>query len=119
MQDALGDRDGIVGLGVGQDDGELVATGAVEAVFIAGEVAHGPSHLDQHLVAGGVALAVVHDLQVVEVHERQAEGRPALFVDADLAPQLLLEGAVVAETGEPIGERDLAGFAVERLQLIA
>ena len=74
----------------------------------------------QHLVAGGVAVAVVGHLEIVEVHEHQREGQArASRRRIHLPLQLFLEGAMVAQPGEPIGEGVLPRLVVQLLQLVA
>ena len=80
----------------GQHHGELVAADAVEPVLRPRHLAHGTRHGGEHLVAGGMAVVVVHDLQVVEVHEHEAEGLSRSAAGRHAAGQLLLEGAMVA-----------------------
>ena len=70
-----GRRGGAVEVGVGQDHDELVAAVAGDAVERA-ELAHQRLHdLAQHRVAGLVAVAVVDELEVVEVDQQARQRR--------------------------------------------
>ena len=71
----------------------------------------------QQAVAGGMALAVVDHLEVIEVDEQQRHGHLVTAVQLQLPIELLLEGAVVAQAGEAVVQRVLAGFAIEHLEL--
>ena len=113
----VGRHEGVRGLRVGQDDGELVAADAEGAVAVAQGVADAVGHADEEAVAGGMAFAVVDDLEVVEVDEQQRDRHLVASVELQLAVQLLLEGAMVAEAGETVVQRVLAGLAVEHLEL--
>ena len=104
-------------VGVRQDDRELVAAGAERAVAVAERVADRVRHAEQELVAGGVALAVVDDLEVVEVDEQEGDRDLVAPEEVELAVELLLERAVVPEAGQPVVERVLARLAVEDLEL--
>ena len=78
----------------GQQHGELVAAGAEEPIVGARQLAHRLAIDDEHLVAGGMAVAVVDDLEVIEVHEHQAErGAAAPRSVGHLPGQLFLEGS--------------------------
>ena len=103
-QQATSDDPGALGVGVRQEDRELVATdpeGTIDPAQArdgeAAEVGQGP-------VAGGVALLVVDRLELVDVQQDERD-RDAVAVGlGDLTVELLLERTVVAETGERIGE---------------
>ena len=53
--------------------GELVTTDAVEPILRSRDLAHGAAHRGQQLVPPGMAVVVVDDLEVVEVHEHETE----------------------------------------------
>ena len=63
-------------VGVRQDDRELVAADAEGAVAVAERVPDRVRHPEEQLVAGRVALPVVHDLEVVEVDEQERHRAP-------------------------------------------
>ena len=63
-------------------------------------------HLREHAVAGGMAEAVVDLLEVVDVDEAQRQRRALLLGVEQLALEAFVEVAVVAESGEWIGERE-------------
>ena len=92
-------------VGVDRHDRELVAAVAGHQVVGAHRLAQGVAHAPQHLVAGQVALALVHALEVVEVHDRQREavtGAPAAF---ELAAQAVVHRRVVEAAGERVCAR--------------
>ena len=60
-------------------------------------------HLGEHLVADRVAERVVHVLEVVDVHE--ADAQRAAGSGVEVALQALVEVAMVAEPGERVGQR--------------
>ena len=62
--------------------------------------------LGEHLVAARVAEAVVDPLEVVDVHEAQAERIALRAGVCDLALQAVVEVAVVPEPGQRVGERE-------------
>ena len=95
-----------------QDDGELVAAVAEDAILAAGRAVDGGGHVVEQRVAGRMAVPVVVGLEGVEVHHqhRQAPGLGgrARRRSLDLPAELQLEGTVVAEPGERIGLGSLA-----------
>jgi hypothetical protein len=86
----------------------VVAVLAVAALAaLAGCLAKRAPDAAQHIVTDQVALALVHLLEVVEVHEhdRQPPARAARALH--LAPQRLVEGGVVEAASEAVGARRL------------
>ena len=84
-----------------QQDRELVAAepeGLAALAQVRGQ-------LGEHLVAGGMAEAVVDLLEVVDVHEAEAERIALRLRVGELALEPVVEVAVVAELGERVGER--------------
>ncbi len=99
------DTEGGLRLGCGQKERELVAADSEGTV---GAAQRGPDEAadgGQQLVAGGMSLAVVEALEIVEVEDGQRERPPVAGRLGDLANELLLEGPVVAEAGERIEAR--------------
>ena len=90
-----------------EDHGELVAADAVDAVAGAHGRAHGVRDELDVLVAGLVAEGVVDDLEVVQVEQDQRERRGSAPQTGDGASQVLLEGSVVAQSGQRIARRQL------------
>ncbi len=117
MPQPVGRYQRVVGVGVWQQDRELVTTDAEGTVAVAQGVADGVGHAYKQAIAGRMAFAVVDDLEVVEVDQQQRHRHVVATVEVELAVQLLLEGAVVAQSGETIVERVLARFPVQHLQL--
>ena len=114
---AVGGDEGLVGVGVREDDRELVSADAEGPVSVAQRITDAVGHAHQETIAGRVTLAVVDDLEVVEVDEQQRHRYLVPPVQLQLAVQLLLEGAVVAEPGQAVVERVLARLPVQHLQL--
>ncbi|MNF65861.1 hypothetical protein D3C84_476390 [compost metagenome] len=101
LQDLCGDAPAALQVGAVEQHGEFVAGEARQDAIGAQAVAQAPGQADQQFVAGLVAEAVVDPLEVVDVHQQQAERRIAVAVEA------LFEGAdevgAVAEAGEVVG----------------
>ena len=73
------------------------------------------AEVGQRLVAEGVALGVVDRLEVVEVDQHQRHRRAIALRGVDLAIELLLEGPMVAEPGQRIGQGiGQGGFVADR-----
>ena len=66
----------VVGIGMGKDQRELVATDPKCAVGGAAGADEQSSHRGQQLIATGVAVLVVHALEVVEVNDGERHGCP-------------------------------------------
>ena len=108
-------RDGQAGLDVGvrQDHGELVAADPEGAVAAAEGAHRDAPDRGQQLVAHRVAVLVVDLLEVVHVDQQQGQRRLVAGGVLQLAAELLLEGAVVAEPGQAVEQRVLAGPPVQ------
>ena len=120
-------------VGVGEDDHELVAAVAIQAVAGAGGLAERARHGDQERVTGRVAAGVVERLEAVEVQHQHGERLARRRRLHDL-PELALEGAVVAQAGQRVevgpdldgavrlgvlqGDRGLAGEQLGQLELV-
>ena len=88
-----------------QQQSELIAADAEGAIGGAHGRADHPSERGQQLVTGGVAIGVVHALQVVEVDDHKGEGTRLANGSGHLARELLLECTMVAEPGQRIDAR--------------
>ncbi len=105
-------------IGVGQDDGELVAAVAGQQIARAFDgLAHRPRHLDEAVVAGRVAVGVVECLEVVDVDHYQSERQPLTRRPTMLPCEILVEVAAVGDFGEGIEERQALEHSVGRGQL--
>src|SRR3954447_4662531 len=105
--DALGELHRAERAGAGQDDRELVAPDPVAGVGGALGRADRLAERLEALVAGLVAVGLVDRLELVDVHEHERDrlaGPPAAL---ELASEVLLEGAVVAQARERVAHRDL------------
>ena len=103
----------------GQQDRELVAADAERAVAPPEHGRGHPAHGLEQPVAVGVAVRVVDDLEVVDVDQQQRQRQVHPLGHLELAGQLVLERAVVAEPGQPVDQRVVARPAVQPLQLVA
>jgi hypothetical protein len=105
--DAFGHDHGPVGVGVGQQEGDLLAAVAGCHVALPHAVAQQLTRHLQHPIAAEVAVGVVDLLEVIDVAHHERERRPV----ATRPGQLDLAGehqvAPVLERGERVGRRDL------------
>ena len=104
---ALGRLQGLVGVGLGQDHGELLAADPGHQLA---RPRLGREHVRgvlEHPVAHLVAVHVVDALEVVEVHQHQRQAALAAAGALHLGPQALVEGAVVGEAGQRVDRRAL------------
>jgi len=90
-----------------EDQGELVAADAVEPGAGVGCRAHGVGDDLDVLIAGLVAERVVHDLELIQVEQDQRERSGSPSEPGDGAREVLLEGSVVAQSGQRIARREL------------
>ncbi len=113
-REPLGEREGILGVGVGRDDRELVAADPGRDVTCPLALHECARDRLKHAVAGLVAVSVIDELEAVEVEHRERERPAVAYRAAALFVQALLEGAVIEKAGEPVG----GGLAVKRLQRV-
>ncbi len=105
------DRAGALGVGVRERQRELVATDPVRAV-------PGPCpaqdlrHALEYRVALGMSLAVVDQLEVIDVQERQGEGIFIARRRSNGLGELIMEGALVGQVGQPIAGRSPQNHAM-------
>ena len=101
----LGERRGRVGVGLGQDDEELlaaVAAGEVDDADVGGQQLRDVAQDD---VAGGMAVRVVEPLEVVEVDEDQRQ-RPAVAgARASSSSTRVEDGLAVGDAGQRVEGR--------------
>ena len=117
--DALGEHEGAVLVAVGREHGELLpshARGAVEAALGAGD---GGRDAREHLVAGRVAVRVVHALEAVEVADDQAERLVRAPGALELGVEHVLEAAPVEQAGEVVAVGGVAEPADQRGDVVA
>ena len=100
-------------VGVRQDHGEFVAADSKGAVAAPDGTQRDATHRREELIAEGVPLLVIDLLEVVHVHEQQGQGRAVSRGLLELAAEFLLEGAMVAQPGQAVEERVLAGLTVQ------
>ena len=105
VADALRHAMRLLGGGVRQQAAELLAADAEQEI---GRPDAGVDQVDearQHIVAAGMAEAVVERLEVVEVEEQQAERRALVGVALQQPRAARHEGAPVERAGQRIGLR--------------
>ncbi len=91
----------------GHDHAELLAADAADDVGLAHGLARQTRDLDEQLVAGSVAVDVVDTLEVVEVEHQDGDRVVGARGTRQLGAQPLVEVAVVVETGERVGLRQV------------
>ena len=114
LGDALGRLDRSLGIDVGDEHEELIASEPGHDVGRAHGVAEPVGDDAQELVAGRVAVAVVHELEVVEVDEEDGDRLLAAPGARDRLLEVLLEEEAVGQVGErvvigEVGEPGLRG----------
>ena len=72
------------------------------------------AHLAQHRIAGGMAVAVVDQLEMVEVDQQDGDRRAAPLRMGDQAGQSLLQEAAVVEAGQIVAQRHHAQPLAQR-----
>ena len=103
------DRDQrLLASGLGQDPGELVATGAAQGVLGARQAAQAARDADQHRVSRLVAAHIVGLLEVVDVDQCDRDRLGVTNRTGHLGGEALLERAMIGESGQWIG-RGLRG----------
>ncbi len=104
-------------VGVGQDQGELVAADARQDVAVAQDVAQRVADARQELVAGGVAEGVVDQLEAVQVEQHQRAGAAMAARAADLALELFLEAPAAEEARQRVAVGEVLQLVLEALAL--
>ncbi len=102
LDDRAGDADGRALVEPGEEHGELVAA-EPEALATLAEAC---GDLPEDAVADRMPVVVVDPLEVVDVHQAQAQRLAVMLGLRQLALQSLVEVTVVAEAREWIGERE-------------
>ncbi len=98
----LGQADGVLGHGLGQDQHELLAPVATERVADAHPVGHEVGELAQHGVAGVVPVGVVDRLEAIDVDEGDAERLVMADRSLDLGAEHREQGLAVRDAGQPV-----------------
>ena len=102
---------------MGEEDRELVAAHPERPIAPPKGRGGDPAHRRQQLVARGVAPLVVDLLEVVDVHDQERQRAVRPLGEVELAGELVLERAVVAQPRQGVDQRVVAGLAVELEQL--
>jgi hypothetical protein len=114
--DPLDDLLGHVAVGAYERGGELVTADAPEDVARARVDAERLGHEPERLVADGVSPAVVDGLEGVDVEGDQGDVVDLAARPLELGAERLVEGAVVGEPGQGVGEREALKSLVAALQ---
>ena len=118
LEDPLGGVGGVLrAADVLEQDRELVAAEARGGVAGADARVQALGDLEQHLVAGGVAEAVVDRLEVVEVDEDDGQARALAAGARDGVAHALDEQRAVGEVGDGVVEGLVGELLLERLAL--
>ena len=113
LEDPLRGAPGLVAVGLGQDDRELVAAVARRDVRRAQRRADELRRPGQDPVAEQVAERVVDQLEVVEVEHQHAQRAAAALGPDDLLAEALVQEPVVVEAGQRVAVGEVAGVLVE------
>ncbi|OIQ92176.1 hypothetical protein GALL_258530 [mine drainage metagenome] len=92
----------VLRLGLGEEQHELVAAGAGDGIDVADAAGYRDRHIDQQLVADGVAKAVVHVLEAIEVDENDRDGLAVPLRQGDGVLQPVVEQIAVGKPGERV-----------------
>ena len=103
-QDVPRDAGRLVRPVVRQQDRELVPADPEPAIRPAQAAEDDPCRGPQELIAPGVSLGLVGLLEVVEIDQQEGDRAGLGANPGDLAVELLLERAVIAETGQPVAQ---------------
>ena len=95
--------DSVLGMAqLGEDDRELVAAEAGHGVVVAHALAQPARHLQQQLVAGGVAERVVDGLEVIDVDEHHRHGAAVALGAREAVAQPIGEQLAVRQVREDV-----------------
>jgi hypothetical protein len=112
------DDPGAVGIGVRQRQRELVAPDSVRAIpgpCLSEDLRHTP----EYLVTVRMTVAVVDELEVIDVQQRQREVIVVACGGSDGLRELVLEGTLVRKVGQPVAGGSLQDHAMVAHQATA
>ena len=98
---------------LGQQHRELVAPQTPHRVASAQGIFQAPRHLHQHLVASGMAIAVVDGLEVVQIQQQQRKWPPLGRAGVDGLLQPLAKLPAVDQPGEVVMRCLVAGLGLQ------
>jgi hypothetical protein len=111
VRDLLAQGADIVGCDDFGEYHELVTTDAGYRIGLAQTAQQAPADLDQQQVAGGVAVAVIDQLEVIQVDEQQGEAALLTMGLGDGLVDAVLQQEAIGQTGQAIMKR----LAAQRL----
>ena len=111
---ALRHPERLVGIGVGQHDGELLAPVPGRDIVGPDRLLDDLRDLPQRRITLGMAVLVVEALEVIDVDHQDGDLVPEPLGLQQLARQVLLEVPMVEEPGQPV-QVDEAGYVVRLL----
>jgi hypothetical protein len=100
------------GVGIRQDEDELVAPQAAERIFVAHRVAETFGELDQQFVADPVPERIVDLLETVDIEEDQRQRLAPPLGTAQVMVDALFKQAAVGQKGQRIESEPDAGCAL-------
>ena len=100
--DSLGDREGLMPVGLDEDDGELLAAIAAGGIGRPQPVLQDGCHRPQHFVADDMSVAVVDLLEVIDVDEQKRERALIALGPLYLQIEPLVEGPPVQEASQRV-----------------
>ena len=104
-------RAGAIGVGVRQQQRELVAPDPVGAIPGPGLAQH-LGHAPEHRVAVRMPVMVVDELEVIDIQHDQCQGILIARRGGDGLGELVLEGALVGQVGQPVARGALQSPAM-------
>ncbi len=102
LADAIHDDEGLIGVGVRQDDEEFLAAIAAQDVVLAQALLQQPRQAADDLVADRVAVAVVDFLEVVYVHHHHGQESAFVSEAGKQHVQGVLAAGVVEQAGQAV-----------------
>jgi hypothetical protein len=94
-------------VGLGQDDGELIAAESRRRIGRAAGLPDGVGHADERARTHAVSASVVDSLQAVDVDDKNRERALRPVRSRDLAAHDGQQAAIVAEAREDVGLREI------------
>lgn len=118
LQHALGDQAGLRGRGAGQEDHHFVAAVIpADGVGIADAGFHQPGAFLEHLVADEMAEGIVDGLEMVDIHDQQAQGKGFAGVQGPDPAEFFVESAPVQQAGQRIAVGQFLELLGQRLEI--
>ena len=114
----LGEVHGVLDLGAGEEQHELLAAIPSNAIDLARLLPQNVGKLLEHFVAGLMPVRVVHALELVEIAHHEREGLLQALRMREHLVDAFVEVAAVVQAGERVGLRHVAQSVVHLEQLL-